>query len=78
MCLHAALEPPKFMDRGMKIIPLEDTPAQIFKFPSIDSENLVDAETCEVETTSGPFIFWTLKLCLEKYVTFVTKYFCSI
>jgi hypothetical protein len=30
MCLRAALEPPKFMDLGMKIIPLEDTPAQIF------------------------------------------------
>jgi hypothetical protein len=27
MCLRAALEPPKFMDLGMNIIPSEDTPA---------------------------------------------------
>lgn len=49
--------------------------AMFFKFPSIDSEKMADAGTCEVETTSGPFILGILKLCLEKYVTYVTKYF---
>jgi len=30
ICLRTALEPPKFMDLDIKIIPSEDTPAQIF------------------------------------------------
>jgi hypothetical protein len=66
------------MDLDIKIIPSEDTTAQIFKFPSIDSDNMADAVTCEVETILGPFIFGIPKLCLEKYVTFVIKYFCRM
>jgi len=37
VCLRAALEPPKFMDLGMKIIPSE---GKYLKFPSIDTENM--------------------------------------